>query len=40
MTYPAGKAGKPLELLTFDPQLKAGLAAIRKVSIDSRGESA
>jgi hypothetical protein len=39
-TYPAGKASKPLELFTFDPQLKAGLAPIREVSIDSRGECA
>jgi hypothetical protein len=40
MTDTTGKASKPLELLAFDPQLKAGLTAVRKVSIYLCGQCA
>jgi len=40
MTDTTGKASEPLELLAFDPQLKAGMTAIFKVGIYLRGECA
>jgi hypothetical protein len=38
MSDTTGEASKTLKLLAFDPQLKAGLPAIRKVCIDSCGD--